>query len=547
MGIAPEAKILPVRVILEDRPGPRQGPRLPRWRAREGHPLGRRPRRRRHQPVPGRRQRVRPPRARRGRRRPVRAAQGRRRRRLGGQRRREGRPHLLPRRLPRRDRGDRRRPLRQPRRLLHPPLVRHRQRTRRRRRHRRPRPQLLRGLGHQRRRRLRLRRRRPRPRRPPRPEPAQIKKLLEHTARSARTAAATSSARGMVDPAAAIKAAAKLRPEGQQAAVRGYGERYFGPGPDAPQQDDGNAGWSPPLAGGTGGCRARGGACGAAGGPLQTARRPAALAEPGVSRPATAPRSGLAPPASRRLRLAAVGEHRHQVVAAARGDPADAVDVPQPGGAARQPAVLQRALGPVGGGRDSPVLAARIRPSAAQVRPGASFSVRVRPEHRAQQRELIARPWSGSAPTSAAAAAVCVSPSRCWPRRARLAADHLPQRGRRVVVAVLDHRGGVAPRAQAPVVLGLSSSAARMSTFTMLAVSKRSPYTRSRPVQHRDRDGARCHRPTARPAPVVRATELRRRTPRRCPGTRRVPSRRRYADRPAANKCRMPVSTTYAA
>ena len=110
LGIAPEAKILPVRVILEDeRLGPLQGPQHPRQRPRRGHPLGRRPGRRRHQPLPRRRLRVRPPRTRRGRRRPVRPEEGLRRRRLGRQRRREGRPHLLPGRLPGRDRRDRRR------------------------------------------------------------------------------------------------------------------------------------------------------------------------------------------------------------------------------------------------------------------------------------------------------------------------------------------------------------------------------------------------------------------------------------------------------
>ena len=61
MGIAPEAKILPVRVILGGRrPARAKAREHPRQRPRRGHPLGRRPRRRRHQPLP-RRRHPRPP------------------------------------------------------------------------------------------------------------------------------------------------------------------------------------------------------------------------------------------------------------------------------------------------------------------------------------------------------------------------------------------------------------------------------------------------------------------------------------------------------
>ncbi|MFE4417831.1 type VII secretion-associated serine protease mycosin [Streptomyces sp. NPDC056817] len=82
--------------------------------------------------------------------------------------------------------------------------------------------------------------------------PAQIKKLLEDTARSAPVGGRDDSRGfGMVDPAAAIKAAARLRPEGLTAAS--YGERYFGPGPDSAEADGTASGWAGPLAGSAGG------------------------------------------------------------------------------------------------------------------------------------------------------------------------------------------------------------------------------------------------------------------------------------------------------
>ncbi|MEU6006498.1 type VII secretion-associated serine protease mycosin [Streptomyces sp. NPDC047453] len=81
---------------------------------------------------------------------------------------------------------------------------------------------------------------------------AQIKKLLEDTARSAPVGGRDDSRGfGMVDPAAAIKSAARLRPEGLTAAS--YGERYFGPGPDSAEADDTASGWAGPLAGSAGG------------------------------------------------------------------------------------------------------------------------------------------------------------------------------------------------------------------------------------------------------------------------------------------------------
>ncbi len=62
--------------------------------------------------------------------------------------------------------------------------------------------------------------------------PAQIKRLLEDTARNAPAAGRDDSRGfGFVDPAAAIEAAGRLKPEGLKAAA--YGDEYFGPGPDA--------------------------------------------------------------------------------------------------------------------------------------------------------------------------------------------------------------------------------------------------------------------------------------------------------------------------
>ncbi|MFI9546269.1 type VII secretion-associated serine protease mycosin [Streptomyces sp. NPDC052016] len=82
--------------------------------------------------------------------------------------------------------------------------------------------------------------------------PAQIKKLLEDTARNAPTGGRDDSRGfGFIDPAAAIKAAADLEPEGLRSAS--YGDKYFGPGPDAEKADDDASSWAGPLAGGTGG------------------------------------------------------------------------------------------------------------------------------------------------------------------------------------------------------------------------------------------------------------------------------------------------------
>ncbi|GAA0633671.1 type VII secretion-associated serine protease mycosin [Streptomyces thermocarboxydovorans] len=81
--------------------------------------------------------------------------------------------------------------------------------------------------------------------------PAQVKRLLEDTARNAPAGGRDDSRGfGFIDPAAAIKAAGRLKPEGLRSAA--YGEKYFGPGPDEARAGD-DADWAAPLAGSAGG------------------------------------------------------------------------------------------------------------------------------------------------------------------------------------------------------------------------------------------------------------------------------------------------------
>jgi type VII secretion-associated serine protease mycosin len=83
--------------------------------------------------------------------------------------------------------------------------------------------------------------------------PAQIKKLLADSARNGpKGGRDDAKGYGIVDPAAAIKAGAKLRPAGLKAASSGYNKEYFGPGPAAVKKDVEPAGWLAPLAGGIG-------------------------------------------------------------------------------------------------------------------------------------------------------------------------------------------------------------------------------------------------------------------------------------------------------
>ncbi|MFE5141570.1 type VII secretion-associated serine protease mycosin [Streptomyces fagopyri] len=81
--------------------------------------------------------------------------------------------------------------------------------------------------------------------------PAQIKKLLEDTARNAPDGGRDDSRGfGFIDPAAAIKASGRLKGEDLHAAA--YGRKYFGAGPDAPRDDHAASGWVGPVAGGAG-------------------------------------------------------------------------------------------------------------------------------------------------------------------------------------------------------------------------------------------------------------------------------------------------------
>ncbi|MFF3486735.1 type VII secretion-associated serine protease mycosin [Streptomyces sp. NPDC002701] len=82
--------------------------------------------------------------------------------------------------------------------------------------------------------------------------PAQIKELLEETARNAPAGGRDDSrGAGFVDPAAAIKAAAGLKPDGLAAAA--HSDKYFGDGPDTAEDDGPSTAWAGPLAGSAGG------------------------------------------------------------------------------------------------------------------------------------------------------------------------------------------------------------------------------------------------------------------------------------------------------
>lgn len=86
-----------------------------------------------------------------------------------------------------------------------------------------------------------------------RPEltPAQVKKVLEDTARDAPTGGRDDSRGfGMIDPAAALKAVTTLKPDSPHPAT--YAKKYFGPGPDTPDSASSGTGWAAWLAGGTG-------------------------------------------------------------------------------------------------------------------------------------------------------------------------------------------------------------------------------------------------------------------------------------------------------
>ncbi len=104
--------------------------------------------------------------------------------------------------------------------------------------------------------------------------PAQVKTLLTDTARDAPEGGRDDArGYGTVDPAAAIEAGARLRPAGLRAeSAAGYGKRYFGAGPAPAPEHDTPAAWPAPAAGaagpgrGRGGCRSAGAGRGAVAG-----------------------------------------------------------------------------------------------------------------------------------------------------------------------------------------------------------------------------------------------------------------------------------------
>ena len=80
---------------------------------------------------------------------------------------------------------------------------------------------------------------------------AQIKKLLEDTARNAPEGGRDDSRGfGFIDPAAAIRAADDLKPQGLKTVPPS--KEYFGAGPDPAPSDEDTAGWAAPLAGAAG-------------------------------------------------------------------------------------------------------------------------------------------------------------------------------------------------------------------------------------------------------------------------------------------------------
>ncbi|MEU4656222.1 type VII secretion-associated serine protease mycosin [Streptomyces sp. NPDC023723] len=82
--------------------------------------------------------------------------------------------------------------------------------------------------------------------------PAQIKSLLEDTADNAPADGRDDSrGYGFIDPAAAIEAAGRLKAQSLKPAA--YGEKYFGAGPDDEDPAGSASAWVAPLAGGAGG------------------------------------------------------------------------------------------------------------------------------------------------------------------------------------------------------------------------------------------------------------------------------------------------------
>ncbi|GGW90587.1 type VII secretion-associated serine protease mycosin [Streptomyces chryseus] len=83
--------------------------------------------------------------------------------------------------------------------------------------------------------------------------PAQVKKLLADTARNAPEGGRDDArGYGFVDPAAALEAAGRLRPAHLRPASAPHGGKYFGAGPDPVREAGEPASWFAPAAGGVG-------------------------------------------------------------------------------------------------------------------------------------------------------------------------------------------------------------------------------------------------------------------------------------------------------
>ncbi|REK87175.1 type VII secretion-associated serine protease mycosin [Streptomyces inhibens] len=83
--------------------------------------------------------------------------------------------------------------------------------------------------------------------------PDQIRRLLTSTAQDTPEGGRNDDyGAGLVDPAAAIKAAADLKPTPQKPSPAAYAHRYFGPGPTADDTDATTTGWLPWTAGAAG-------------------------------------------------------------------------------------------------------------------------------------------------------------------------------------------------------------------------------------------------------------------------------------------------------
>ncbi|WP_407554052.1 type VII secretion-associated serine protease mycosin [Streptomyces sp. Pv4-95] len=83
--------------------------------------------------------------------------------------------------------------------------------------------------------------------------PAQVRRLLTDTAQNAPEGGRDDDfGAGLIDPAAAIKAGRSLKPTPQKPAAAAYTHRYFGPGPTAESEDTGSIPWLPWTAGAAG-------------------------------------------------------------------------------------------------------------------------------------------------------------------------------------------------------------------------------------------------------------------------------------------------------